>query len=109
MYHTMSSILFNTFFHLTMCTQGYLEFFFILFRSWVICENQKRSGFYTLVFYIFINNSRSKQNKKNAEHPFVDTVKLKTCAKFQQKILNFVAVGARQFWIFQTNSLVSPK
>ena len=100
MYHTMSSILFNTSFYLTMCTKGCSEFFFILFRSWVICENQKRSGFYTIVFYIFINNSISKQNKKNAEHHFVDTVKWKTCAKFQQKILNFVAVGARQNFQF---------
>ena len=38
--------------------------FFISFRSWVICKNLKRPGFYTLVFYTFINNSRSKQNKK---------------------------------------------
>ena len=36
--------------------------FFISFRSWVICKNLKRPGFYTLVFYTFINNSRSKQN-----------------------------------------------
>ena len=28
-----------------------------------------------LVFYIFINNSRSKQNKKNSEHPFVDIIR----------------------------------
>ena len=49
--------------------------FFILFRSWVICKNQKRPGFYTLAFYTFINNSRSKQNKKNPTHPFVDITK----------------------------------
>ena len=49
--------------------------FLILFRSSVICKNQKRPGFYTLVFYIFINNSRSKQNKKNPEHPFLDIIK----------------------------------
>ena len=49
--------------------------FFILFRSWVICKNWKRPGFYTLVFYTFINNSRSKQNKKNPTHPFVDITK----------------------------------
>ena len=24
------------------------------------------------VFFIFANNSRSKENKKNPEHPFVD-------------------------------------
>ena len=32
-----------------------------------MCRNQ--------VFLIFANNSGSKQNKKNAEHPFVDTDK----------------------------------
>ena len=37
----------------------------------------------------------SKQNKKNPEHPFVDIIKYKTCAKFQQKILNSMVVGAR--------------
>ena len=46
--------------------------FFILFRSWVICKNQKRPAFYTIVFCTFINNSRSKQNKKNPKHLFVD-------------------------------------
>ena len=49
--------------------------FFILFRSWVICKNLKRPGFYTLVFYTFINNSKSKQNKRNSTHPFVDITK----------------------------------
>ena len=54
----------------------------------------------TLTFYIFINNSRSKQNKKNPEHDFVDIVKYETCPKFQEKILNFVVVGARQSFQF---------
>ena len=49
--------------------------FFLTCRSWVICKNKKRAGFYTLVFYIFINNSRSKQNEKNSKHDFVDIVK----------------------------------
>ena len=40
-----------------------------------MCKNKKRPGFYTLIFSIFISNSRSKQNKKNPEHPFVDIVK----------------------------------
>ena len=34
-----------------------------------------KPGFYTLVFYTFINNSRSKQNKKNPTHPIVDIIK----------------------------------
>ena len=49
--------------------------FFILFRSWVICKKIKRPAFYTLVFYVFINNSRSKQNKKNPRQIFVDVGK----------------------------------
>ena len=35
-------------------------------------QKLKGPGFHALVFYIFINNSRSKQNKKNPRHPFVD-------------------------------------
>ena len=34
-----------------------------------------RPGFYALVFYIFINNSRPKQNKKNPRHRLVDVGK----------------------------------
>ena len=48
------------------------RFLLISFKSWVNCKNLKRLGFYTLVFYTFINNSRSKQNLKNATHAFVD-------------------------------------
>ena len=49
---------------------------------------------------ILLNNSRSKQNKKNPEHSFVDIGKYETCAKFQQKILNSVVAGARQSFQF---------
>ena len=49
---------------------------------------------YTLVFHIFINNSRSKQNKRNLDHPFVDIIR-QMCEKFQQKILKSVVFGAR--------------
>ena len=77
-----------------------LLFDFLLFRSWVICKNKKRPGFFTLAFSIFINNSRSKQNKKNPEHLFVDIVKYESCAKFQQKILIFVVFGTRQSFQF---------
>ena len=38
--------------------------FFYLFRSCVTCKNKKRPGFYTLVFDIFLKNSRSKQSKQ---------------------------------------------
>ena len=67
--------------------------YFILFRSRCICKNKKRPGFHTPTETIFINNSRSKQNKKNSAHPFLDIVKQKTCTKFQQKILNSMVVG----------------
>ena len=70
--------------------------FFILFRTWVICQNKKIPGFYTLTETRFINNSRSKQNKKHPTHPFVNIYKTETCAKFQQKVLNSTVVGARQ-------------
>ena len=40
--------------------------------SWVIRKHKKICGFCTLVFYIFINNSRSKQNKR----------KVRGCNKF---------------------------
>ena len=56
------------------------------------------------VFLIFANNSRSKQNRKNPAHPYVDIGKWETCAKFQQKLLNCRVVGARQnFEIFRQN------
>ena len=58
-----------------MSTKGCAGFFLILFRSWAICKKLKRYGFYTLVFYIFINNARSKLYKQNPEHPFVDIIK----------------------------------
>ena len=35
----------------------------------------KKIWFHTLVFDIFINNSRPKQNLKNPEHPFLDIIK----------------------------------
>ena len=52
------------------------------------------------IFLIFANNSRSKQNKKNPAHSFVDIGKWETCAKFQQKILNSMVAGARQNFQF---------
>ena len=53
-----------------------------------MCRNQ--------AFLLFANNSRSKQNKKNLEHTFVDIGKLETYAKFQQKTLNSRVVGGHQ-------------
>ena len=74
--------------------------FFILLRSWVINKNIKNECEETRSFLIFANNSRSQQNKKNPEDPFVDIGKLETCATFQQKIMNSMVVGACQGFQF---------
>ena len=68
-----------------------------------MCGNQ--------VFLIFANNSTTKQQKKNPEHPFLGIGKKKTCANFQQKIFNSMVVGTRQSiqflrqkaWFFENN------
>ena len=44
--------------------------------------------------------SRSKQNKKNPTHALIDITKQKTCAKFQQKILSPMVVGAGESFKF---------
>ena len=43
--------------------------FFILFRTWVICQNQKTFGFYKLTKARFIDKSESKQGPT---HPSVE-------------------------------------
>ena len=54
-----------------------------------------------LFFYICINNSRCKQKfKKIPEQAFVDIIKKKTCAKFQEKVLNSMVVRAQQSFQF---------
>ena len=53
-----------------MSTEGYAGFFLFCLDL----ELFVRPGFYALVFYIFINNSRSKQNKKNPKHAFLDII-----------------------------------
>ena len=81
-----------------MSTKGYLGFF-ILFRSWVNYKNVEKPGLCVRVktrsFFIFANNSRSKQNLKSPGHYFEDIGKKETCAKPQHKIFNSMVVGAR--------------
>ena len=56
------------------------------------------------LFLIFANNSRSKRNKKNPTHAFIDIGKQERCAKSQQKKLSCRVVGARRsFQIFRQN------
>ena len=97
-YHRLKSFLLK-FCASSLLTNAYKKMFgifFILFTTWVICQNKKTPGFYTLAEKRFINNSRFKQNKKNTEHSFVDIGKTETCAKCQQNILNSMVNGARQ-------------
>ena len=83
---------------------------FILSRSWFINKNVKRPVFYALLFftYLLITQDLNKI-KENPRHSFVNTDKEKKCAKFQKKILNCRAAGARQISNFQTKYLVSQK
>ena len=100
---------FCTRFRLTIVYKSVFEiFFFIWFRSRVICKLQNNLVS-TVTETIFINNSRPKQNKKYPEHPFVEIVKLETCVKFQQKILTMVVWSSSKFSAFQTNNLISQK
>ena len=86
--------------YLSISTKGCSRFFFLLFRSWVISKKEKRPGFYILVFYIVINNSRSKQNKKKSRTHFCRHWSLENVCKSSTKISNFVIVGADQSFQF---------
>ena len=50
--------------------------FFISLRSSVICNDEKRPGFYTLAFtFLSMTQDLNKiKKKKNPEHPFVKIV-----------------------------------
>ena len=54
-----------------MSTKGFRNFF-SLFRPSVINKNVNNECVETSSLFIFANNSRSKQNKKNPEQPTVD-------------------------------------
>ena len=58
-------------FYLPMSTKEWVGFAFITFRSWVICKNLKRPGFYTLVFYTLLITQDLNKIKKILQ-PLVD-------------------------------------
>ena len=101
--------------YLAISTKGCSRFFWFCLDLELLAKIKKTWCLYTLVFYIFINDSRSKQNLKNPEHPFVEIIKWKTYTIFHQKILNFVVVGASQSfpffreiaWFFGNNRALS--
>ena len=68
-----------------MFTKNCVGFFLFYLELELFVQIKKRSVFCTLTKTKFVNNSRSKQNKKNSEHPFVDIGKTETRAKIQQK------------------------
>ena len=62
-------------FYLPLSKKGCVESFLFYLDLELFAKIKIRPGFYTVIFYTFINNSRSKQNKKNPTHPFVDITK----------------------------------
>ena len=87
-----------------------VRYLFIYLLIGLFAKNKKDLFSTHSVFTLFLKNSKSKQNKKNPTHRFADIAKRKTCAKFQQKILNFMVVGAPQiFQFFRQENLVSWK
>ena len=62
-----------------------LKICFTLFKAWVICQNKKRPGFYTLTETRVINNSKSKKKKKNPEHTLADIGNSKGKQNFSKK------------------------
>ena len=72
-------------------------FLFFLYLELFAKTKQDLVSTYSLFTYFLITQDL---NKKNPEHPFVDIIKQEPCAKCQQKILNFVVVGARQSFQF---------
>ena len=51
------------------------DFFYFVWILSYLKKLKKLDLYYTLDFYIFINNSSTKQNKKDPEHVFVEIVK----------------------------------
>ena len=98
-YSTVQQVLVKLRTRLPMSTKGRVRFFSFYLDLEMFAKIKKRPGFYSLAFYTFINNSRSKQNKR-IPHTLFRHYQQKTCAKFQQKILNFVVVGAPESFQF---------
>ena len=52
------------------CLEKSVRDFFLFCLDLELFAKIKKTCFYTLFFYIFINNSRSKKNLKNSKHTF---------------------------------------
>ena len=86
----------------TKCSSG----FFLFCLDLELFSKTKKGPVSTHLFFTFLLISQDLNKiKKNLEHTFVDIIKKRvycyeTFAKFHQKILNFVAVGANQSFRF---------
>ena len=91
------------------CSVKRCSFFLLFCLDPELFENTKKICFYTLIFYIFINNSRYKRNLKNPEPPFVEIVNRKRVENFSKIIKLCRNCSLSKFSIFQANNLVSRK
>ena len=81
---------------------------FLLFRSWIICNNKKdlvSVGARNQDFAIFSITQDLIKRKKNLEHVFVDIDKWRRCVKLQQKILSYMEAGACQSFLGKNRAL----
>ena len=83
-----------------MSIRGCSRFFFLFCLDLELFAKIKKPGFYTFVFYIFVNNSRSKQNKKIPNTLLQTLVSRKRVQNFSKNVLNSLVVGARQSFQF---------
>ena len=104
-------------FFLKLCKLSYLPMptkrcwgFFIFCLDLELFSKIKKTGFYIHVFYIFINKSRSKQNKKKqtrthfCKHCLVGNVKISA-----KNIKLYCSCSWSKFSFFQTNNMVTLK
>ena len=83
-----------------MSTKGWVGFFLFYLDLELLAKIKKDLVSTHSFFTLLLITQDLNKIKKNPTHPFVDITKKKTCVKFQQKILNFMVVGARQSFQF---------
>ena len=73
---------------------------FLLYLDLELLAKIKKELFSTLSFFTLLLITQDLNKIKNPTDPFVDITKQKMCAKFQEKILKYVVVRARQSFRF---------
>ena len=82
-----------------MSTKGCVGFF-LFYLDLELFAKIKKDLVSTHSFFTLLLITQDLNKIKHPAHPFVDITKQKTCAKFQQKILNSMVVGAPQSFQF---------